>query len=100
MRKAKEAEATIQLLNILAPLAQIDPTVVDSIEPDDTTRGLADILGVPKKFIRTTAKVEQVRAARQEQQALAQQAAVAKDFAAASKSGVDALSSLQATGGV
>ncbi len=100
MRRAKEAEATIQMLNIMAPLAQIDPTVVDSIEPDATTRGLAEILGVPKSFIRTTEQVAEVRKARQEQQALANQAAVAKDLAAASKSGVDALSSLQATGGV
>lgn len=100
MRKAKEAEATIQMLNILSPLAQVDPTVVDSIDPDNTTRGLAEILGVPKKFMRTTEQVGAVRAQRAEQQALAQQAAVAKDFAAASKSGVDALSSLQTTGGL
>jgi hypothetical protein len=100
MRKAKEAEATIQMLNIMSPLAQVDPSVVDSIDPDATTRGLADILGVPKKFLRTMARVEEVRAARAESQAAAQQAAIAKDMAAASKSGVEALTSLQATGGV
>lgn len=100
MRKAKEAEATIQMLNILSPLAQVDPSVVDTIDPDATARGLSEILGVPMKFMRTKDKVDEIRASRQERQALAEQAVVAKDFAAASKSGVDALSSLQASGGI
>lgn len=100
MRRAKEAEATIQMLNIMAPLAQIDPTVVDTIEPDETTRGLAEILGVPQKFIRSKDDVAKVRAERADAQAAQQQAAVLKDFAAASKSGVEAISNLQATGGV
>ena len=100
MRKAKEAEATIQMLNIISPLAQVDPTVVDKIDPDQTLAGLAEILGVPKKFMRTDEAVANVRAQRQQSQALAQQASVAKDFAAASKSGVDALSSLQQSGGI
>lgn len=98
MRKAKEAEATIQLLNILAPLAQVSQDVVDNMEPDETARGLADILGVPKKFIRKMDTVLQVRQQRADAQNAAQQTAAIKDLAAASKSGVDAISNLQNNG--
>lgn len=96
--RAKEGQATINMLNILAPLSQADPSVVDSIDGDETTRGLAEILGVPMKFLRKREDVAQMRADRAQQQQYAQNAATAKDAAAASKAGVDALTSLQNAG--
>lgn len=91
-RKGKEVEGTIQLLNILSPLAQVDPTIVDNLDGDAMTRGLAERLGSPISFVRPFEMVQQVRAQRQQQQALAQQAEIAKSLASAGKQGVDALS--------
>lgn len=97
-RLGKEVEGTMQLLNTLSPLAQVDPTVVDNINGNEMTRGLADRLGVPAKFINTKEAVAQLRAQRDQANQMAQQAAVAKDMAAASKSGVEAMAAGQQAG--
>lgn len=85
LRRAKEAEGTINTLQILAPLAQVDPTIFDHWDQDETTRGLAEINGVPRKFLRTREEVEALRQQRaaQQQQALALQAAQQMASAAA-----------------
>ncbi len=96
MRKAKEVEGTIQLLNVVSPIAQVDQTVVDRLDGDAMIAGLSDRLGVPVEFLRKDDAVAAIRGKREQDQNMAQQAAVAKDFAAAGKQGVDALNSLQA----
>lgn len=96
MRKAKEVEGTIQLLNVVAPIAQVDQTVVDKLDGDAMIAGLSERLGVPVEFLRKDDAVANIRQQRQQDNAMAQQAAVAKDFAAAGKQGVEALTALQA----
>ena len=97
-RKAKEVEGTMQLLNVMAPMAQVDPTVVDNLDSDEMVRGLAHRLGMPVGFVRNLAQVQQLRAQRQQTQQMAQSAAIAKDMAAAGKQGVDALAGMNEMG--
>lgn len=97
MRKTKQAEGTIQLVNYLSPLAAADPEVMDILDTDETARGLSDILNVPASFVRPQAQVDQRRAARREAQAQQQQAQVALQAAQAGKAGADALQTLQQT---
>lgn len=97
LRQAGEVKATMDVLNIMAPLAQTDPSVVDKIDTDATFDGLASRLGMPRSFLRKKEDVDSIRQGRAEQQSLAASAAVAKDMASAGKQGVDALNSL--TGG-
>ena len=99
-RKGREVEATMNLLNIAAPIAQANPAVLDNFDDEAAFRGLAERMGVPISFIRNSDAVKQVRASRQEAQAAASNAAIAKDMEAASKSGVDALAGMQEMGSV
>lgn len=97
-RQGKEVEGTMNLLNVIAPIAQIDPSIVDNLEADEMVRGLSHRMGMPIKFVRDQKKVAAIRAQRQDQQAQAADAAVAKDMAAASKSGVEAMAGMQQMG--
>ncbi len=99
-RKGREVEGTMNLLNVLSPIAQVDPSVVDNIDAEKMVRGLADRMGVPVSFVRSMEEMAAIKQQRQEQQANAQNAAIAKDAAAASKAGVEALSGMQQMGAV
>jgi hypothetical protein len=99
-RKGKEVEGTMNLLNVLSPIAQIDPSVLDNLDGEQMIRGLAERMGVPVSFVRDLRAVAQIRQERADQQAQAQNAAIAKDAAAASKAGVEALSGMQQMGAV
>lgn len=57
-----------QLLQALTPLAQIDPSVMDVIDTDESARQLADALDVTRKIIRTKRNIGAIRARRQQQQ--------------------------------
>lgn len=96
LRKAKEVKGTMDLLNILSPLAQVKPDVVDRINPDRTIDGLSERLGVPREFLNTDEELAAIRQERAEQNELAQQAAIAKDMAAAGKQGAEALQTMGA----
>ena len=91
LRRTKEAEGTMRLLEIASPLAQVDETVLDAIDPEATIRGMADILGVPAAFIRTPQAMAQLKEQRQAANAQVQQAAIAEQMAKASAQGSQAL---------
>ena len=95
LRRTKEAEATVRVLQIMSPLAQIDPEVADNFEGDEMTVGLADIFGMPKKFISSPEKVAAKRANRQQQQAQAQQMELMKQAADIGNVGGKALTNIQ-----
>lgn len=59
-----EARAVSQLVEILAPLASLDPSVLDLMDPERTPRALANTLGVPPQMTRSAEEVSEVRAAR------------------------------------
>lgn len=98
LRRAKEGEGITRMLEIVAPLAQIDPSVVDNFDPDMMVRELRDILGAPVRVLRDPEVVAQRRAAREEQQAMMANAQIAEQLAKASAQGTDALAGAKEAG--
>jgi hypothetical protein len=66
-------------INVIAPLAQFDPSVFDSLDTDEILPAFFRYKGLPETFIRTPEAV----AAMREQRAQAQQAAAAAEAAKA-----------------
>ena len=78
LNKAQRADEGVAILNTLqaiAPLAQIDPSVMNIFNPEAMARELADINGVPFKVLRTKDEMDAMKAqasqAAQAQQLLA-----------------------------
>lgn len=73
-QRSQEPAALQRTLEVMLPLAQADPTILDNIDPDSAFRVVADIYGVPYSILRPLAAVEQLRAERaQQEQAMMQQ---------------------------
>lgn len=98
LRRAKEGEGITRMLEIVAPLAQIDPSVIDNFDPDEMVRELRDILGAPVRILRDPEQVAIRRQQREEMQAQMQNAAISKELAAASAQGTAAVASAREAG--
>jgi hypothetical protein len=98
LRRAKEGEGVLRLLEIASPLAQVDPTVMDNINPDETFRQLRDIFGAPVSILRDQQEVAKIRADRQAQQSMANNAQIAEMMAGASQQGSKALVNMKEAG--
>lgn len=71
-QRSEDGVAILRTLESLAPLAQINPKVLDLFDPIETARELADINGVPAKIMRSPQELAQKEAAEaQEAQAAA-----------------------------
>jgi Bacteriophage head to tail connecting protein. len=68
MQRSEDAEALMLYLNDIAPLAQIDPSILDWLHKDNVAKGLQDLRGLPAKWRNTDRSVTMLRAARQQQQ--------------------------------
>ena len=62
-QRADEGVAILRTLESVAPLAQIDPSVMMVFDPMLIARELADINGVPQKVLRTAEQVDEMKAA-------------------------------------
>jgi len=78
----------------VAPIAQIDPSVLDNFDLDEASRLIADMTAIPQEIIRSKEVVEDLRADRQEALQAEQEkvdmerlAAGAKDLSAIDKDG-------------
>lgn len=71
-QRSSQLAAVQNTLQVLAPLVQLDPEVADVFDLDETARGVGEYNGLPTRFIRDKAKVQERRTQRQQ----AQQAAV------------------------
>lgn len=67
LRKAEEGVGTLRTMESAYAAAQHDPSVLDNFDFDEMQRGLADINGMPQRFLRTKDDVAQLRAQRAEQ---------------------------------
>lgn len=65
-RRISEARAYAQTIATLAPVAQTHPEIMDNFDHDTASRDVADILGMSKRWIRTTEQVASIRQARQQ----------------------------------
>tara|TARA_R100001460_G_scaffold10632_2_gene25104 strand:- start:12071 stop:13654 length:1584 start_codon:yes stop_codon:yes gene_type:complete len=72
-QRTGEIQAILRSLEIIAPLGQSMP-VMDYIDSDKLVQHITDILGVPKKVLRSDQEVAQIRA--EQQQAAQEQAEI------------------------
>lgn len=98
LRRAKEGEGIARMLELIAPIAQVDPEIVDNIDGDATLRQMRDILGAPVDVLRTPEAVAERRAQRAETQAQMANAQIAAEYAKAGAQGSAALVNAQEAG--
>lgn len=94
LRRNSEAQGTLRFFEILNPLLTIDPSVADHVDTDEVSRGLADVLGMPARFVRPFEVVQQLRAERAQAIQAQQMAELAKTSAQAGKFGAEALATV------
>ncbi len=75
-QKALELNALQMFYMGVGQIAQVDPTVLDNLNNDESTRELADITGIKKSILRSPQEVQQTRKQRAQQQAAMQQEAM------------------------
>src|SRR5690606_1318901 len=84
-QRAEEGAAIARVLEGVAPLANLDPSVLDAFDNDAIVRILADVNGVPQKALRSSEAVAALRQQRQQAQTLQQVAALGPPAARAVK---------------
>lgn len=98
LRRAKEGEGITRMLEIVSPLAQVDPSIIDNFDGDEMVRELRDIFGAPVSILRDPEQVAARRQQRAEQQAMAQNAAISEQLAKASAQGSQAMAGAREAG--
>lgn len=83
--KALENQSFLQFVEIVAPLVQVDPAVMDAINTDKAMKGLARNLSLPVDWLRTDEEIAGIRQQRQEAQQAQASAEQAKLVAGAAK---------------
>ena len=64
-----DIQSMTRLLELMTPLSQLDPGIMDYVDSDGISKHLIKILGVPATAVRGDREVAMMRAQRQEQQA-------------------------------
>ena len=90
--KADQGVGFLRTIEALTPLARIDPGVLDVFNPDEIGPGLAEINGVPSKWLRSKGELDALRQGR----ARAQQAQQLIEAAPAAAKGLRDLAEAQA----
>lgn len=81
MQRSEDGVAILRTIEAITPIAQVDPSVLDNLDPDEIVRELAEINGAPTKILRKKEDVDALRMAKNEQ-ANAQQLLAAAPVAA------------------
>jgi len=68
--KAEEGIGILRTLEMVQPIAAIDPSVMDNFDFDEITRTLADTNGAPRKILRRQDDLEDIRQRRNQAQAI------------------------------
>jgi len=89
-----EVRAVSQFLDVMVPLANIKPEVMDKFDEDAAADVVADGLALPRRVIRDERKVAQIRQARAEAQRAANETALAAEQAGALQSGAQGAAAL------
>ena len=96
-QRAADAQSGAQLFELLAPIAQIDQSILDYVDSDGLTKFMIHALGIPAKMVRGEREVAQLRQERAEQQAQAQQMAEVSQMAEAAGDAAPALRAIDET---
>lgn len=91
--RAIQNEAVQRTLGQVAPLVEVDPSIMDHFNMDELVRGVARNEGLPEQFLRGKDEVDQIRVARQQAEQQAQQEAAMLEEA-------DAVAKLKSAGAV
>lgn len=90
LQKSEDSIGILRTLEAMAPLAEIDPTITDILDPEAAVRIMADVNGMPSKALRSPKRVQALREGRAEQQEMQSllaaapvAASTAKDLASA-----------------
>lgn len=93
-----EARAVAQLYEVAAPLVQSNPELLDNLDGDATFRGLADLLGVRKDYMRPVEVRDDMRGARQQVAEQQNQMGAMKDMAEIVQKGAGGVADLASMG--
>jgi hypothetical protein len=95
MQRAEELVGVQRTMELLAPFAQIDPTVLDIFDRDELARLTAEVSGVPTTVLRGADQVTAIRQQRQQQEEMAMAVQAAQPIAGAMKDAAQANQLLQ-----
>lgn len=82
-RKQTEAAGLSRAFDLLAPLVEADPSLMDRFDSDKIVKDVPDIFGVPLDWLKSDDAVEEIRADRAQQQQLAEAVQVGEQGAGA-----------------
>jgi hypothetical protein len=68
--KAEEGVGILRTMEMVQPIAAVDPSVMDNFDFDEITRILADTNGAPRKILRGQDDIENMRTQRNQAQAI------------------------------
>lgn len=88
--KALENQSFMQFVEIVGPLLQVDPTVLDALDVDKALKGIGKNLSLPVDWLRSEDAIAQIRQQRAEAQQAQAQAEQAKLLAGAARDGSQA----------
>ena len=80
-QRAGDVQSSLQFIELMQPLAQVDPGVIDYLDADNLVKHLISALSVPAKAVRGDDQVSEIREQRQAQQAQQQQLNQAQQIA-------------------
>lgn len=95
MQRAEELVGVQRTMELLAPFAQIDPSVLDVFDRDALARLTAEVSGVPTPVLRSQEAVDAIRQQRAQQEQDAAMVAAAQPIAGAMKDAAQANQLLQ-----
>lgn len=95
MQRAEELVGVQRTMELLAPFAQIDPSVLDVFDKDELARLTAEVSGVPMPVLRSPDAVAAIRQQRAQQEQEASMVAAAQPIAGALKDAAQANQLLQ-----
>jgi hypothetical protein len=82
-QRMEQVRATQEWLMTIGQMAEVFPSMLDSVDPDAVTRRIARLMSVPAAMLRTDEEVQQLRAERAEQEAAMAEAEIAQTEGAA-----------------
>lgn len=90
MQRAEELVGVQRTMELLAPFAQMDPTILDVFDKDKLAQLTAEVSGVPTPIMRSPDAVDQIRQQRQQAEEQQQMVEAAQPLAGAMKDAAQA----------
>lgn len=99
-QKASEAQTFQRALEYVAPMANMNPEVLDNFDLDEAVRDSQELFGFPAKYLKDIKKRDEVRDMRAKQMAQAQELEASKSMAGTAKTAGEAAVNAEAISNV